>query len=67
MHVLAVVRGSKITGADSSFEAAGSLICLNTRLAPDVDVLRTGSRWIDAAQLSAECPLWMAPASQELN
>jgi len=71
MHVLAVVRGSKITGADSSFEVAGSLIRLNTRLAPDigVGVLRTGQfdsgptrhlRWTSRLMVDADRPKWRA-------
>ena len=53
MHVLAVVRGSKIRGAGSSFEAAGSLICLDTCLALDVGAANLPPRKQDMLAVAA--------------
>ena len=53
MHVLAVVRGSKISGAGSSFEAAGSLICLGTCLALDVGAANLMFRKQDVLAITA--------------
>jgi hypothetical protein len=53
MHVLVVVRGSKIRGAGSSFEAAGSLICLDTRPALDVGAANLPPRKQDVLTAAA--------------